>query len=79
MKTTVKMPRLATSTDEVVIEELVVEPGSVVAVGDPLVRVETDKALVEVPSPVAGVIVQFLVEVSDEVHTGDPFVVLETS
>lgn len=79
MKTTVKMPRLATSTDDVVIEELVVEPGSVVAVGDPLVRVETDKALVEVPSPVAGVIVQFLVEVSDEVHTGDPFVVLETS
>ena len=78
MKSTVKLPRVAETVDEVIISELVVEPGSTVAAGDILMRVETDKALVEVPAPVAGRVVEFLVSIDDEVATGTPIVVIES-
>jgi pyruvate/2-oxoglutarate dehydrogenase complex dihydrolipoamide acyltransferase (E2) component len=78
MKTTVKLQRVADTVDEVVISEWAVEVGSTVAVGDVLVRVETDKAMVEVPSPVAGTVLEFLVEIDDEVTTGTPIVAIET-
>ena len=46
MRMTVKMPRAADTVDEFVVSEWVVEPGAVVAAGDPIMRVETDKAVV---------------------------------
>jgi glutaconyl-CoA/methylmalonyl-CoA decarboxylase subunit gamma len=78
MRTTVKMPRVADTVDEVVIVEWLVEVGTSVLVGDVLMRVETDKALVEVPSPVAGTLNAQLVAVDDEVVTGTPIAQLET-
>lgn len=78
MKSTVKLPRVAETVDEVVISELVVEPGSSVVAGDILMRVETDKAVVEVPAPVGGRVVEILVSVDDEVATGTPIVVIES-
>jgi pyruvate/2-oxoglutarate dehydrogenase complex dihydrolipoamide acyltransferase (E2) component len=78
MKTNVKLQRVADTVDEVVISEWAVEIGSTVAVGDVLVRVETDKALVEVQSPVAGTVLEFLVDIDDEVTTGTPIVAIET-
>jgi pyruvate/2-oxoglutarate dehydrogenase complex dihydrolipoamide acyltransferase (E2) component len=41
--------------------------------------VETDKALVEVSVPVGGVVLELLVDPDDEIRTGEPFIVLETS
>lgn len=78
MKTSVKMPRVADTVDEVVISEWLIEVGASVAVGDVLMRVETDKAMVDVPSPVAGVLTAQLVAVDDEVVTGTPIAQLET-
>ena len=78
MRTTVKMPRVADTVDEVVIVEWLVEVGASVLAGDVLMRVETDKALVEVPSPVAGTLTAQLVEVDDEVVTGTLIAQLET-
>jgi len=78
MRTTVKMPRVADTVDEVVIVEWLVEVGTNVLAGDVLMRVETDKALVEVPSPVAGTLTAQLVAVDDEVVTGTPIAQLET-
>ena len=78
MKTSVKMPRVADTVDEVVISEWLIEVGTAVAVGDVLMRVETDKAMVDVPSPVAGVLTAQLVAVDDEVVTGTPIAQLET-
>ena len=78
MKTNVKLQRVADTVDEVVISEWAVEIGSTVAVGDVLVRVETDQALVEVQSPVAGTVLEFLVDIDDEVTTGTPIVAIET-
>lgn len=74
-----KMPRAADTVDEVMVSEWVVAVGADVAAGDPLLRVETDKALVEVPSPVAGTLVEQLVAVDDEIATGTPIAVIESA
>lgn len=79
MKSTVKLPRVAETVDEVVISEIEVQVGSQVAAGDILMRVETDKALVEVPSPIAGTVVELLVSIDDEVGTGAPIIVIESA
>ncbi len=79
MRSTVKMPRAADTVDEVVVSEVLVAPGVAVQAGDPLLRVETDKALVDVPSPIAGTVVEIHVAVDDEVATGAPIVILEWS
>jgi pyruvate/2-oxoglutarate dehydrogenase complex dihydrolipoamide acyltransferase (E2) component len=76
---TVKMPRAADTVDEVMVSEWVVAVGADVAAGDPILRVETDKALVEVPSPVAGTLVEQLVAVDDEIATGTPIAVIESA
>lgn len=74
-----KMPRAADTVDEVMVSEWVVAVGAGVAAGDPILRVETDKALVEVPSPVAGTLVEQLVAVDDEIATGTPIAVIESA
>jgi len=79
MKMTVKMPRAADTVDEFVVSEWLVEPGATVAAGDPIMKVETDKALVEIPSPVAGTFLEQLVSIDDEISTGDPIAVIESS
>lgn len=78
MRMTVKMPRAADTVDEFVVSEWIAAPGSVVAAGDPLMLVETDKAVVEVPAAVAGTLVEQLVSVDDEISTGTPIAVIES-
>ena len=77
MRHTLNMPKLGDSVSEVVILEWHVAPGDTVAVGDPLVSVETDKIDTDVPTTVAGTVVELLVEPQDEVATGAPFIVVE--
>lgn len=79
MKFSVKLPRLGETTDDVVVEEWVAEVGQSLSEGDVLIRVETDKAVVEVPTPVSGRLVTQSVAVGDEVDTGSVVAVLETA
>jgi pyruvate/2-oxoglutarate dehydrogenase complex dihydrolipoamide acyltransferase (E2) component len=78
MRSTIKMPRVADNIEEVYISEWLVAVGSSVAAGDVLMRVETDKAVVEVPTPIAGVLTAQLVAIDDEVMIGTPIAQLET-
>jgi pyruvate dehydrogenase E2 component (dihydrolipoamide acetyltransferase) len=78
VKMTIKMPKIADSTDTVTIVEWGVAPNEQIAMGDTLVKVETDKAIVDVPSPVSGTVVALLVEVDADVVTGTPIVVVES-
>lgn len=77
MKATVRMPRVADSTDTVYVEEWVVQVGQVLAEGDPLLTVETDKAMVSVPTPLGGTVLELLVAAQADVQTGTPIVVLD--
>ena len=48
MQEVVNLPRLGDTVDQVLVLEWIVEVGQIVAQGDPLVLVETDKTEVEV-------------------------------
>jgi len=61
---------------EVVVVEILVNPGDSVAEGDSLVVLESDKASMEIPADGAGVVQQVLVQEGDEVKEGDPLVTL---
>lgn len=74
----VQVPDLGDFSDVEVIE-LFVKPGDVVAVEDPLITLETDKAAMDVPSPAAGRVQAVKVTVGDRVSAGDTIVELEPS
>jgi dihydrolipoamide dehydrogenase len=62
---------------EVEVIEVLAAPGDVVAVEDPLITLETDKATMDVPAEQAGKIVSVDVSVGDRVSRGDPLVTIE--
>lgn len=74
----VKLPDFGESADAAVVVEWHVAAGTTVAAGQTLVTVETDKVDTDVPSPVAGVVVEILLEPGAEVHTGDPICVVDS-
>lgn len=55
----------------VTIVEIPVKPGDRVAIDDPILLLETDKATMDIPSPVAGIVAEVLVSVGDKVSRGD--------
>ena len=63
--------------DDVEIIEVLVAVGDVVALEDPLVTIETDKASMDVPAEVAGKIVSVNVAVGSKVSTGSLVAVIE--
>ena len=77
MRMTIKLPRVAETASEVVIAEWLVAVSDTVREGQAILKVETDKATVEVPTPVSGMIVELLVSPDDEVATGEPIAVIE--
>ena len=58
--------------DAVQVIEVLVKAGDVIAAEDAVISLESDKATMEVPSPVAGEIVEMLIKEGDEVSTGSP-------
>jgi dihydrolipoamide dehydrogenase len=75
--TEVRVPDIGDFTDVPVIE-IHVSPGDEVAIEDPLVTLESDKATMDVPAPLAGVVKQLRVKVGDRVSEGSVLVTLET-
>jgi len=73
----VKVPDIGDFTDIPVIE-IFVKPGDTVNAEDSLVTLESDKATMDVPSPVAGVVRELKVKLGDKVAEGSLIVVLET-
>ena len=67
----VVMPELGESVTEGVITQWLKSVGDTVAVDEALLEVSTDKVDTEVPSPIAGTIVEILFEEDDTVEVGD--------
>ncbi len=64
--------------DSVEVIEVLVSEGDIVAVDDSLLTLESDKATMEIPSPVAGKITKIAVSVGDDVAEGDYVFEIET-
>ena len=63
--------------EDVPVIEVLVSPGDRVGADDPLVTLESDKATMDVPAPVAGVIGEIEVKVGDRVSQGSPLLTIE--
>lgn len=72
-----KLPDLGEGLQEAEIREWHVKEGDTVKVDQPLVAVETAKAVVEVPSPQSGKVVKLHGKVGDTIEVGKPLVSFE--
>ena len=69
-----KLPDLGEGLPEAEIVEWFVKVGDTVQVDQLIVAVETAKAIVEVPSPQAGIIAALFGQEGDIIHTGEPLI-----
>ncbi|MCK1794511.1 2-oxo acid dehydrogenase subunit E2 [Streptomyces sp. XM4193] len=74
-----KLPDLGEGLTEAEIARWLVEVGDVVAVDQPVVEVETAKAMVEVPCPYGGVVTARYGEEGQEIPVGAPLVTVASS
>lgn len=71
------LPDLGEGLAEAEVREWYVKEGDIVKVDQPLVSMETAKAVVDVPSPYAGKIVKLHGAVNSVIKTGAPFITFE--
>ena len=65
--------------DEVNVTEIMVKVGDSVEVDQSIINVEGDKASMDVPAPIAGVVKEILINVGDKVSTGKLIMKFETA
>ena len=75
MEERIKVPDLGGEGGEIV--EINVAPGDVIAAEDTVMTVESDKATMEIPSPVSGRVVEVLLKVGDSVQSGLDMLLIE--
>ena len=78
MATEVRLPELGEGVERADVVRVLVAPGDTVAVDQPLLEIETDKATVEVPSPVAGTVAAVAVEAGATLAVGGLIAALES-
>jgi pyruvate dehydrogenase E2 component (dihydrolipoamide acetyltransferase) len=74
----IKIPEIGENVEKGVIVGVLVSKSDAVDVDQPLVEVETDKAVVEIPSPYKGKITEVTVKSDDEVSVGQVIAKIET-
>ncbi|MBT7351325.1 MAG: 2-oxo acid dehydrogenase subunit E2, partial [Phycisphaerae bacterium] len=74
-----KLPDLGEGVHEGQIIRMHVVAGQMIREDDPLMEVETDKAAVEIPSPVNGLVTEVHASEQAVVHVGDVMVTFETN
>ena len=75
----IRIPEISENVTSGKIVAVRVKVGDSVAVDDVLVEMETDKAVVEIPSPYAGRISEVLVGEGEEKNVGDVIIRIEAS
>lgn len=78
MRVEVLLPQWGMGTAEGTVTVWLKAVGDAVAKDEPLVEVETAKAMGEVESPAAGVLAEILVEVDETVAVGTVLAIVET-
>ncbi len=78
MKLEYTLPALGEGINKGVVVNIAVSAGSSVAFDDTLLEIETDKAVLPVPSPSAGIIISVLVKTGDTISVGQLIAIIET-
>lgn len=73
-----KLPDVGEGIHEAEILRWLVKVGEKVSQDQPMLEIQTDKAVVEIPSPVAGAIAEIRAETGALAHVGDVLVTIET-
>jgi dihydrolipoamide dehydrogenase len=74
----IQVPDIGDFSDVPVIE-IHVAPGDAVAVDDPLITLESDKATLDVPAPVAGIVGELRVAVGDQLSQGSVIMTIDAA
>ncbi len=78
MREVFRLPDVGEGISEAEIVEYLVQVGDEVKADQNVIRVETDKAVVELPSPFGGKVAEIPHSTGDTVHVGDPLLIIET-
>ena len=78
MRVAVEMPKFAADAVDGRINAWLKEVGDEVERGEPIVEIETDKALLEVEAIAAGNLAEIVRQVDDEVPVGEVIAYIET-
>lgn len=73
---TVKLPKFGLTMEEATINEWSVAVGAQIAQGQTLATIESEKVEMELPSPVGGIVAEYLVQPGDTVPVGTALAVL---
>ncbi|MBR9997636.1 MAG: 2-oxo acid dehydrogenase subunit E2 [Cyclobacteriaceae bacterium] len=73
----VKLPEISENIREATVVKILVSEGDDVSEDQPLIEIETDKALSELPSPVAGKVMEIKVKEGEEIEVGSLILTIE--
>ncbi len=74
-----KLPDLGEGMHEAEIRRWLIQAGDTIKLDQPMVEVETDKAVVEIPAPVAGKVASILVPAGKVAQLGETLITFETA
>ena len=74
-----KLPELGENVSAGTVGKLLVKLGDVIASGQNVIEIETDKAVAEIPTPVSGRVAEIRVKEGGTVHVGDVVLVVDES
>ena len=75
----IRLPEISENVESGDVTKVLVAPGDVVAVDQPLIELETEKAVFEVPSTAAGVVTQIDLKSGDSVKVGGVIAKIDTA
>jgi pyruvate/2-oxoglutarate dehydrogenase complex dihydrolipoamide acyltransferase (E2) component len=76
MAATVKLPKFGLTMEEATLNEWLVAIGERVEQGQMLALLESEKVNLELPSPVSGIVAEYLVQIGETVPVGSPLAVI---
>jgi len=77
MATEFKLPELGENIETGDLVRLMIAPGAAITEGQPVMELETDKAVIEVPSSVTGTVGEVRVKEGDKLHVGQVIFTVE--
>ncbi len=75
---TIRIPDFG-DVQKITVVEVFIRPGEQIALEASLIALESEKAVMDIPSPFAGIIKEVLVKADDVVGSGDIIALIETA